>query len=225
MFWLALVIIAGLAGATLTRPERFARLLSGKKQKQLPAPSSALSAFADENGWRLFAGDDKQIKGEAWKLFALAGPPSLEVLYALKAMDPVQLAKEPEAYYREPWQTVALLRRDTGDGPQTVVGARAYGGTKAVIACLGTQATVDHFGLDIVGWDAKVYASGEAPDGIEFNDVLTGLSAPLRLRFAEGTLLLRVPGAMTPELVKTLLDRLEMVRQKLPRRPDLGPLR
>ncbi len=226
MFWLVLLIIAGLAGAKLGRSQTVARLLSGGAQKQLAAPSTSLSNFANDNGWKLYAGDDKQVKGEAWKLFTLAGPPSLDVLYALKAMNPVQLAKEPEAYHREPWQLQALLRRSTVDGPQTILGATAPGGTKAVVACLATKATVDHFGLDIVGWDSKVYASGEAPKDVEFDKVLAGFSAPLRMRFAEGTLLLRVPGALTPKLAVTMIERLEMVRNALPLRPDLvGPMR
>jgi len=224
VFWLALIIIGGIAGATLARPERFARL-GGRKQKLLPPPSNDLAAYAEANGWKIYPGDEKQIQAEAWKLFTMAGPPSLEVLYALKAMNPMRLAREPEAYYREPWQPMVLLRRDTADGPQTILSASAAGGTRAVIACVGTQATVDQFGLDIVGWDSKVYASGDAPEGIEFGNVLAGLSAPLRIRFAEGTLLLRVPAKLTPKFIDTIMERLDAVREALPRRPDLGPQR
>lgn len=227
MTWLVLLILAGLAGAALSRPQGFARLLAGgkKKPKLLPAPAPDLATYAEENGWRLQKGDDKIAAAEAWKLFALGGPPSLEVLYALKAMNPVQLAKEPEAYFREPWEPLVVITRDTADGPQTMVGARAAGGTAGVIACIGTRSTVNNFGLDIVGWDSKVYQSGEPPEGIKFDDILAGLSAPLRIRFAEGTLLLRVPGKLTPEMAATLLERLIMVRDALPRRPDLGPQR
>ena len=204
-----------------------------KKPKQLgTGHDDELAAFAAANGWRLFSGPSPEIQGEAAKLFALAGPPSLDTLYAIQALTanrprqgfsphggrdryPVELHNRST----EPWQITSLLRRDTADGPQTVLGAKAAGGVTVVIACIATSATLHHFGLDIVGWDSTLHVGGEKPKEVELDDVLAGFSAPLRLRFGEGTLLLRVPGILSPKVAGRMIERLEMVRDALPRRP------
>ncbi len=236
MFWLVVAFIAGLVGSSVIRRGR-QRLLPGqrnnKKPKQLGSgQDDELASFAEANGWRLFLGPSPEIRGEAAKLFALAGPPSLDALYAHAASAPkhvprgqVDGSRWNRDYYvveydlNERWQISSLLRRDTADGPQTVLGAKASGGVTVVIACIATSATVHHFGLDIVGWDSQLHAEGDKPEGVEFDEVLSGFSAPLRLRFGEGTLLLRIPGMLTPHFAETMIERLEMVRDVLPRRP------
>lgn len=224
MWWLGILLVAAI-GAAVAR-SRGLRLLPAAQQRLLTSGMDKISGWAEDNGWRVFDGSDKQVRGEANTLFALAGPPALEALYALRAQALRHQVSEPTAYYNATWQAGVLLERDTAEGLQTLVAAVAsYGGSKAVIASIGTQGTIGRFGLDAFGWPLEVRASGEAPDDINFEEVLAGFGTPLRLRFAEGTLLLRVPGELTPELAKTVLERLEGVRDSLPRRPDLGPLR
>lgn len=224
MWWLGILLIAAI-GAAVAR-SRGVRLLAAPEQKLLPAASDALASWASDNGWKVYGGDDKQIRGEAWTLFSMAGPPSLETLYAVAELEPRHQMTEPAAYYAAKWELSCMLRRDTAEGQQTLAGAVAsYGGSKAVIACIGTQGTIEHFGLDAFGWPLQLRSSGNPPENIDFDAVLAGFGTPLRLRFAEGTLLLRVPGELTPELATRVLARLEAVRDDLPRRPDLGPQR
>lgn len=209
-------------GAAVAR-SRGVNLLPAATPRKL-LPGAGLEAYAEDNGWKLYPGDDERVSGEAWKVFKLAGPPGLDSLYAVKALAARRYG-QVEIHIDEDWDLDALLRRDTAEGPETVAGASAAGGIHAVIACVATQGTVERFGLDAVGWPVKIHSSGEPPEGIDFEAVLAGLGTPLRLRLSEGTLLLRVPGTMEPKLVKTLLERLDMVRDLLPRRPDLGPQR
>ena len=212
-------------GAAVAR-SRGLRLLPAPEQKQLPPAGDALAGWAEVNGWKLYAGDDKQIRGEASTLFSMAGPPGLETLYAVAELDPRHQVTEPAAYFAASWELSHLLRRDTAEGQQTIAGAVAsFGGNRAVIACVATKGTVSHFGLDAFGWPVQLRASGEPPESLDFDEVLAGFGTPLRLRFAEGILLLRVPGELTPELAATVIERLEKVRDDLPRRPDLGPQR
>ncbi len=239
MFWIVVAFIAGLAGASVIRRGREQLALAGPKKKKgkrklLGAGNVSLKQFAEKNGWRLFDGDAKEVQGDSWKLFSLSGPPSLEELYALKALHTIpkesnaalnMVVVSGQAIRGEDWKASVVLRRDTADGPQTLLGATARGGTKVVIGCLATSSTVTPFGLDIVGYDNKVYASGEAPEDLDFSEILAGFSAPLRLRFSEGTLLLRVPGTLTADVAETMVERLTAVRDTMPRRPDLGPQR
>lgn len=224
MWWLGVLIVAAIAAAVAR--SRGMHLLPAPEQKLLPAASDALARWAEDNGWKLYGGDDKQIRGEAWTLFSMAGPPSLETLYAVKELDPRHQVVEPAAYFAAKWELAQLLRRDTAEGQQTIVGAVAsFGGTRAVIACIATRGTIQHFGLDAFGWPVQLRSAGEPPENLDFDAVLAGFGTPLRLRFAEGVLLLRVPGELSPELASTVLERLEQVRDALPRRPDLGPQR
>jgi hypothetical protein len=224
VWWLGILLLAAI-GAAVAR-SRGLRLLPAGDQKLLPGATDAMASWAEDNGWTVYEGDDKQIRGEANTLFAMAGPPSLEALYALQAQAPRHQLNEPVAYFSATWEATAVLERDTAEGPQTLIGATAnYGGSRAVIASIGTKGTIGQFGLDAFGWPVEIRASGEPPENIDFDKVLAGFGTPLRLRFAEGTLLLRVPGALTPDLADTVLERLEGVRDQLPRRPDLGPQR
>lgn len=224
MWWLGILLVAAI-GAAIAR-SRGMRLLPAGEQKLLTDGTDRISGWAEDNGWTVYQGSDKQIRGEANTLFAMAGPPSLEALYAVKAQPLRYQISEPAAYFGATWEAAVVLERETAEGTQTLIGAVAsYGGSRAVIASIGTQATLSQFGLDAFGWPVEIRASGEAPQSIDFDEVLAGFGVPLRLRFAEGTLLLRVPGELTPDLANTVLERLEAVRDDLPRRPDLGPLR
>lgn len=224
MWWLGILLVAAISAAVAR--SRGLRLLPAGEQKLLTRGADAMAGWADEHGWQVYDGSDKQVRGEANTLFALAGPPALEALYALRAQSLRHQLSEPAAYFSAQWEAVMVLERETAEGPQTLIGAIAdYGGSKAVIASVGTQGTIGQFGLDAFGWPVEIRSSGEPPENIDFEKTLAGFGTPLRLRFAEGTLLLRVPGALTPELADTILERLEGVRDELPRRPDLGPLR
>lgn len=221
MWWLSILLLTAIAGAVART--RGMRLLPAGSPKLLGAGSDALQEYAEKSGWHFHEGDSKPIRAEAWKVFKLAGPPALESLYAIKALAAKRYG-EVEIQLTEDWQLDALLRRDTPEGPQTVLGCSGIGGIHAVIACVATRSTVGRFGLDAVGWPVAIHASGEPPEGIDFDRVLANLGTPLRLRFVEGTLLLRVPGTLSTGLVDTLLERLDMVRELLPRSPDLlGP--
>lgn len=224
MFELAAAILgtatAGIVGSAGARWWALNRRWQRFKTR-VAAQHATLEEWAKPRGWRIGDGADFRLIELADNVAGLAGVPGDWDIKPGEEAGEVRITR---------WQFGTVLAQETPHGRLVLGGCWRDdddGREHRIFASLSTDGVFAPFTLDRLS-GGRLHREGAPPiidDGRDVDDIIEGFGVGARLRFLADRILLTVPGWMPPETAEMLAALLVDLHKRLPRRPQLGPLR
>jgi hypothetical protein len=217
------VMLAVTTGVAMTVPlvkMRKNRLLREEAERR----HQELSAWARAHDWQAFEGIDLRHIDEAERVSGLIGEPRDWDIYDERSAG--NEGRAPTVPKR--WAYGTILMRQVAAGHLVVIGCWREGeASHHIVAALRTDGVFSPYTLDALG-RGRFHQEGSPPlldQGPALRDIVAALQAPARLRFLDNKILLFTPGWLTGDMAEKLAELLFALHRRLPRRPDLGPMR
>jgi hypothetical protein len=217
------MMLAVTTGVAMTVPlvkMRRNRLLREEAERR----HQKLKQWAQAHDWQAFEGIDLRYIDDAERVSGLTGEPrDWDIHDESPAGRNGSVPTVPKR-----WVYGTILMRQVAAGHLRVIGCWREGeASHHVFAALRTDGVFSPYTLDALG-RGRFHEEGTPPlldDGPAIRAVFVDLHRPARLRFLDNTIFLYTPGWLTGDMAEKLAERLFGLHRRLPRRPDLGPLR
>jgi hypothetical protein len=217
------VMLAVTTGVAMTVPLiklRKNRLLREEAERR----HQELSQWARKHDWQAFEGIDLRYIDEAERVSGLIGEPRDWDIH-----DDSSASGEGSApTVPKRWAYGTILMRQVAAGRLLVIGCWRDGeASHHIVSALCTDGVFSPYTIDALG-RGRFHEEGAPPlldRGPALREVFAGLQTPARLRFLDSRIFLYTPGWLTGDMAEKLAELLFGLHRRLPRRPDLGPLR